>query len=354
MSTGATHSVASRGFSLGNISLRGVVSAVPSRQIANDYFVEKFGEKSVEEVVALTGVKNRHWVTASQTTSDLCEAAANTLLDRLGWSRHSVDALIFVSQTPDYRIPATACVIHGRLGLAPTCQAFDVALGCSGYVYGLWLGSTLITAGCSRVLVLAGDTISRTVDPDDRGTSLLFGDAGSASALEASPSAPTMHYVLGTDGSGVSNLIIPGGGFREFTPDSRMRENFDPAHLFMDGGKVFTFTLGAVPKLVRTILHCAGRKSEDVDAFLLHQANEFMLRHLAKKMGLLSTQLPMNIDRFGNTSSASIPLLITTELAGSITRGEMRLVPVGFGVGYSWAAAFFDKVHLECAETITI
>jgi 3-oxoacyl-[acyl-carrier-protein] synthase-3 len=236
--------------------------------------------------------------------------------------------------------------------LASHCQAFDVSLGCSGYVYGIWLAATLLTAGCRRVLLLAGDTISRTLDPSDRGTALLFGDAGSATALEKEAGAPRMHFVLGSDGKGASDLVIPGGGFRPFVRDARMREGFDPAHLFMDGGKVFSFTLAVVPNLVRKTLALAGLQLGDVDAFLLHQANRFMLRHLAKKIGIAPERMPTNIERFGNTSSASIPLLLTSDLAERCTTGPSRLMMVGFGVGLSWASALVELPPLACAETI--
>lgn len=342
------------GFELPNISLRGVVSAIPGEPIDNRRFIDEFGADAVQEVVAVTGVQTRHWANRSQTAADLCFEATQTLLHRIGWQASDVDALVFVSQTPDHRIPATACVLHGRLGLSHHCLAFDVNLGCSGYVYGLWIASSFVAAGCSRVLILAGDTISRSLDHRDRGTALLFGDAGSATAVEANPLAPPSRFVLGTDGRGMNNLIIPGGGFREFLPDSRMRPGFDAEHLFMDGNKVFSFTLGAVPKLVRETLGIAGEQKEAVDAFLFHQANAFMIRHLAKKIGLAPGQVPMNIDRYGNTTSASIPLLITTDLAERITSKEMSIVPVGFGVGYSWGAAHFKQVQLVCAETLVV
>jgi 3-oxoacyl-[acyl-carrier-protein] synthase-3 len=339
------------GFTVQGVRLRGVVAALPRRRLENEFFEPQIGAEAVADIVKMIGVKTRYWVDEGQTASDLCFVAAERLLDALGWERGSVDGLIFVSQTFDQCLPATACVLHGRLGLATHCQAFDVALGCSGYVYGLWLASALVAAGCRRVLVLAGDTVSRIVDPSDRATALLFGDAGSATAVEHEAGAPPASFVLGSDGAGASNLIVSGGGFRDPAPDPRRPAGLDPEHLFMDGSEVFAFTLRAVPRLVQDTLKLAGRSVEDVDSFVLHQANQFMLRHLAKKIGA-PERTPINIDRFGNTSSASIPLVLATDLAERLASSPSRLMLVGFGVGYSWGAALIDAEPMTCVELV--
>ncbi|HEX4197793.1 MAG TPA: ketoacyl-ACP synthase III [Caulobacteraceae bacterium] len=342
------------GYSVPRVALRGVVTALPARRVTNGHFQSTFSDSDINDVVKMIGVEARHWAADGQTTADLCQAAASRLLERLGWDALSVDALIFVSQTPNQRLPATACELHGALGLGPDCQALDVGLGCSGYVYGLWLASALISAGCRRVLLLAGDTSSRMIDPRDRGTALLFGDAGTASALEASPAAEPIHFVLGTDGSGARNLIVQGGGFRGVVADERRPEGYDPDHLFMDGGAVFSFTLKAVPALIRDTLARAGAQPDQLDALVLHQANRFMLNHIAKKAGVGAERTPINIDRYGNTSSASIPLVLTTDLASRLTAEPMRLLMAGFGVGYSWGGAYMATTPLGCAETLTL
>jgi 3-oxoacyl-[acyl-carrier-protein] synthase-3 len=338
-----TEAVAPGGYAIAGVALRGVVSALPSGRITNDRFVAQFGDKVVADVVKMVGVETRYWVDGDTTAGDLCQAAAERLLDRLGWARDSVDALIFVSQTPDHRLPATSCVLHGKLDLAPHCQAFDVGLGCSGYVYGLWLGSGLINAGLRRVLVLAGDTSSQILAPEDRATTMLFGDAGSATALEADRAAPAMHFRLGSDGKGAERLIVPGGGYR--TPAAS-------AYLNMDGGEVFTFTLRAVPRLISDLLADSDVAVGAVDVFLLHQANRFMLRHLAKKIGASEACVPINIDRFGNTSSATIPLLLTTDVAERVQKRCVKGVMAGFGVGFSWGGLVAELGPLACAETI--
>jgi 3-oxoacyl-[acyl-carrier-protein] synthase-3 len=335
--------------------IAGVISALPPREVGNATFVERFGEDSVRDVVKMVGVERRYWVDDGTTTADLCLRAACVLLERLEWPAASVSALVFVTQTPDYRLPATACSLHGRLGLAPSCASFDVNLGCSGYTYGLWLAMTLAAAAPgSRVLLLVGDTISRTVDPQDRATALLFGDAGTATAVESGVDGASASFVLGTDGAGARNLMIPEGAYRtEDGTDTRLAGR-DLGCLFMDGAEIFNFTLKAVPGLVQQTLAAAGVEASAVDAFLLHQANVFMLRHLAKKMKLPADRVPLNIDRYGNTSSASIPLLITTDVAPLVSGRSARLAMAGFGVGYSWASALLDVGPLACAETVTL
>lgn len=334
--------------------IAGIVSCVPPRRIDNAHFLERFGEK-VHEVVKMTGVQSRHWVENGVTTSDLCARAAERLFEGLGWDRDSVDGIIFVSQTPDYRLPATSCVMQDRLGLRTGILAFDVSLGCSGYPYALWLAMMMVQTGAAKRMLLAvGDTSSIMNDGEDRGTALLFGDAGTVTAVEASaPGEDPATFILGTDGAGADNLIVPQGAFRTREATGKL-EGRQLDKLFMDGGEVFNFTLKAVPGLVRDTLAAAGHGVDDYDVFLLHQANAFMIRHLAKKAKLPPEKVPINIDRYGNTSSATLPLLMTTDVAESLSTGDRQVAMFGFGVGYSWAAASMRIGPLRCVETITL
>lgn len=341
-----------REVAVGGAQIAGVVSCVPSQEIDNAYFA-RFGEGAVNDVVKMIGVEKRRWADEGTTTRDLCRVAGKRLLDGLEWDPASVDALIFVSQTPDYRLPATACALQAELGLSTSCIAFDINLGCSGYPYALWLGMTMIQSGAARrVLLAVGDTVTRMVDPQDRATAMLFGDAGTMTALEVSADAAQAHFVLGTDGRGASNLIVPEGGFRNgAAADPRLKER-NPACLFMDGGEIFNFTLRAVPPLVARTIGLAGLPVESYSAFLFHQANRFMLNHLAKKAKLPAERVPINIGEFGNTSSASIPLLLTTSMRSQLLERGGRVAMFGFGVGYSWGAVSLDLAPLRVVETV--
>jgi 3-oxoacyl-[acyl-carrier-protein] synthase-3 len=336
--------------------IAGVVSCVPSKQVDNDYFTAKFGESAVRDVVKMIGVNRRRWADENTSTGDLCRAAGQKLMQALDWQPATVDALIFVSQTPDFRLPGTAFVLQADWSLSTSCIALDVNLGCSGYPQALWLGMNLIQTGVARrVLLAVGDTISKLIDPNDRSTTLLFGDAGTVTALEAASSGEPSHFIIGADGKGVRNLIVPAGAFKQYdvSADSRMADK-SPEHLFMDGSEIFNFTLDAVPRLVSRTIELGGKDKAAYDAFLFHQANLFMLKHLAKKAGLPADRVPTNIGEFGNTSCASIPLLMTTELKSRLQENTLQLGMFGFGVGYSWASASLAVGPLKIVETIEL
>lgn len=336
--------------------LAGVVSCVPSQKIDNNHFSSLFGDSSVNEVVKMIGVQSRRWVSAETTTVDLCRKAGERLLAGLNWSPDSIDAIIFVSQTPDYRLPASACVLQGELGFSSSCIAFDVNLGCSGYPYAVWLGMSMIQSGAAkRVLLAVGDTISKLVDPNDRATAMLFGDAGSMTALEEDDPGTRANFVLGTDGKGAKNLVVPRGASREnaLLGDARL-EKRNPDCLYMDGGEIFNFTLRSIPPLINDLLYQASKEVGEYDAFLFHQANLFMLRHIAKKAKLPPEIVPLNIEEYGNTSCTSIPLLLTTRLCETLLIKELQVAIFGFGVGYSWGAASLKIGPLQCVETIEL
>jgi len=336
------------GSSIAGVVLRGIVSAVPERTQNLKDLTELLGSSDPEKIMEVTGIRSWHVCRPGQTTSDLCFAATETLLKKLSWDRDSVEALIFVSQTFDYVAPATSCCLQSRLGLPKSCAAFDVALGCSGYIYGLWLASSLILAGSRRVLLLAGETTTRIISPVDRAAVPLFGDAGTATALERED-GHVIHFDLGTDGTGFEHLIIPAGGQRRpRSSQSAMRTPREGGNvrsdedLYMNGPEVFTFTLREVPPLLKRTLARAGWTKEQVDFFVLHQANKWILLQLAKRLGIPAASLPIALEEFGNTVSASIPLAITHSLRAAIGQKSRRLVLAGFGVGLSWGAAALE------------
>jgi 3-oxoacyl-[acyl-carrier-protein] synthase-3 len=340
---------------ISDAAIAGVVSCIPSNVVHNSSFFEKFGESSVNDVVKMIGVEQRRWSGPETSTRDLCSAAAKRLISGLGWSTDSIDALIFVSQTPDYVLPATSCVLHAELGLPKSAIAFDVNLGCSGYPYAVWLGMTLIQTGAAnRVILAVGDTISKITDPGDRATTILFGDAGTVTGLEAAQNKEAF-FILGTDGNGASNLIVPSGAFKDYSQSGDPRLlNRKSDCLFMDGGEVFNFTLRAVPDLVNKTIEFSHWPKDSYDYFLFHQANLFMLKHLAKKLKIANEKAPTNIEEYGNTSCASIPLLITTRLKERLLAETLNIGMFGFGVGYSWASASLQVGPLKYIETIEI
>jgi 3-oxoacyl-[acyl-carrier-protein] synthase III len=242
------------------------------------------------------------------------------------------------------------------------CLAFDVSLGCSGYVYGMWMAHQFIAGGtCKRILLLAGDTISQLRSPQDKSVALLFGDAGSATAFEADTGSLSS-FVLGTDGSGAEQLCVPAGGFRERVSDEAQLRSLDEndnfrarTELFMDGIAIFNFTNSRVPLLVNEVLEQQGWSHEVVDAFLFHQANGFILKKIANKLKLPPDRVPLNIGKYGNTSMATIPLLLADELSERLTRSESsKLVMAGFGVGYSWAGAAVEIGNLQVAQVLRV
>lgn len=344
-----------RSVQVSGASIVGIVSCLPSHRVSNTHFYREFGEATVKDITKMIGVENRYWADESTSSKDLCAKAGLHLLQHLGWESSSVDALIFVSQTPDFRLPATACLLQAELQLPFACIAFDVNLGCSGYPYALWLGMTMVQTGAARrVLLAVGDTISKVVDPGDRSTALLFGDAGTVTAIEASVGQQA-NFVMGTDGRGAQNLMVPCGGFKDYSTWGKERlMDRSPDCLYMDGGEIFNFTLKAVPALVTETIRSSGLSLDKYDGFLFHQANMFMVKHLVKKLKLPADKIPINIDQYGNTSCASIPLLMTSKTKESLSSSSLRLGLFGFGVGYSWAGASLQVGPLKCVETIQL
>jgi 3-oxoacyl-[acyl-carrier-protein] synthase III len=346
---------------LNQVRIAGIASAVPQRVLTLADDAQVFGQTEIERISQNIGVQQRHVVNETTCTSDLCHAAAERLLAELDWQRDSIDALIFVTQTPDYFMPATACVLQDRLGLSRGCAAFDVNQGCAGYIYGLWIGGHLVRGGCRRLLLLVGDTTSRLVSPRDRTITSLFGDAGTATALEFDADAPAMQFELGVDGAGRSCLMVPGGAFRQpHSPQSSERTERAGGNirsdedLFMDGGEVFTFVLREVPRLVQSVLTSAETTVADIDNFVFHQANRFMLGHLTKRLRLPPDRVAVGLTNYGNTSSASIPLAITTELRENLSQQSRRLLLAGFGAGFAWGATVLHGGPMCLPPLVTV
>lgn len=331
-----------------------MITCVPSTVKCIDNEIELFGGnvKQIERLKKTIGLNERRVVDASTTAADLCYQAADVLLREMDLDRSTVDAVICVTQTPDHLQPCNAALLHGRLGLRQDCAAFDVGLGCSGYVYGLWLAHMMVSSGgCSRVLLLTGDTLSKLVHPKDRAVAPLFGDGGSATLIERSEELRDAWFSLATDGSGAAHLMVPAGGARQPASDLTRVEFEDEAgnirtaeNLYMDGAEVFNFSITVEPRAVREIAEYAGKALAAVDFFVFHQANRYILGNIAKRLKLDPSKVPMGtVERYGNQSSASIPSAICGELSAELLGSDRNCTLLsGFGVGLSWASALVD------------
>jgi 3-oxoacyl-[acyl-carrier-protein] synthase-3 len=349
-------------FAVSGVRMAGVASAIPQAVRTPSDEAATFPNDNIDKLAQSTGVLERH-VAHRLCASDLGEAAARRALAALEWKPETVDLLVFVTQTPDYRLPANACLLQARLGLPESCMAFDVSLGCSGFVYGLGQAASLVSSmgAGKRALLIVGDTISRMVSPTDKSTVFLFGDGAAAIALECDGSAAPMHFTFGTDGRGGNHLLIPAGGVRKpATPETaerRLREGGNhrsEQDLFMNGAEVFAFTLRVVPNLVQSTLAAAAWTTESVDFFLFHQANAMMLKHLGKKLGVAESKMPLSLGRVGNTSGASIPITMSERLRDDLGNGPRSLLMVGFGVGFSWGAAAVHTTGMAMPETVLV
>ena len=317
--------------------IRAITSCVPAHKFDNLIDSTDFEKAEVEKVVGMAGVKTRHLADESICSSDLCLAAARDILAALQWPADTIDALIMVTQSPDFLLPSTACLIHRDLGLHDGCAAFDVGLGCSGYPYAIWLAAMMLqTPGFRRALVLHGETPARFASHSDRSVALLFGDAGSATALEAADASCNgkWWFNLHTDGSGYDDLIIRGGGFRDRFPADR-----EACYVQMNGKNIFNFTIKRVPPLIDDTLTAAAMTRDQIDYYIFHQSNRFIMRHLAKKVGLPEEKTPLTIAEFGSTGGPSVPLTITRGNLNRPTDRELQILLLGYGVGLSWASA---------------
>ncbi len=301
----------------------------------------------LERISKTVGLKERKVATPGVMALDLCEDAAQRLLAEMGLDVSSIDAVIFVTQTPDHDQPNNSSLLHGRLGLAKSAAAFDLSMGCSGWVYGLQQAAMLCAhGGAARVLLCAGDTLSRLTNPGDRSTDPLFGDAGSATIIEKTGRSAPFHFRLGTDGSGAASIIVPAGGARQpasaLTRDETVDAEGNRHHLenlHMNGAEVFNFTLREVPDAVNAVMKLAGWTPETTDALILHQANRFIVTAVGRKCGFPAEKTPMDaFGKYGNQSSASIPCALIDALGDRLQSAPLKIVACGFGVGLSWGA----------------
>lgn len=337
-----------------NVRIAGVSAGVPKRKVCNLDIKDISADYDSAAFVETTGVLERR-IDEALTTSDLCVAAAEKLLADLGWDKSEVGGVIFVSQTTDYYLPATACIVQDRLGLSRECYAEDIVLGCSGWVYGLSsLVSLMANGGIKKALLMAGDA-KRHVETNDP----LFGFAGTVTALEYMEGAAGFQFHFGTDGSGFDAIIIPDGGSRnQVTEDSFKDEVIDGKHYNrmqtrMKGMDVFSFGISTAPKSVKKLAEHFGFDYLDADYFVFHQANMKMNNMIAKKLKLPAEKVPSCMYHFGNTSSASIPLTIVTQLK-SKCEDKAKFLCCGFGVGLSWGTVAFETENIVISDLVEV
>ncbi|MGI4718294.1 MAG: ketoacyl-ACP synthase III [Janthinobacterium lividum] len=336
-----------------NVRFAGMASCVPRRILSNLKDCPPQIRSARERLVRNIGIETRRICSEWQTFTDLAFDAAERLLADLQWERDSIDALIVVSQSPDYLMPGNAIILQDRLGLKSTTIAFDINLGCSAYPFGLHvLGAMMAAGGIRRALLLVGDKGAKVIDP-------LFSDAGTATALEYAPDAPPMYFDLNSDGSGYQAIIMPAGGLREpyglqHAVPSKDADGIwrTPDELVLDGPAVLSFSTQRVPPAVRDLLAFADCPIEDIDYFVFHQANRMINETIRKKLGLAPEKVPSTLQDFGNTSGASIPVTMTARIRADLLAKKNKVLMSGFGIGLSWGSCIVDIEHAVFPELI--
>ena len=325
----------------------GVEYALGTETLSYEELEQRFGADAMKKVMSGAGIRNRRVAAQGVLGSDMAVEAAQTLLATSGTDPASVDLLIHCTQSPDYFLPTTACIMHQRLGLSKTCAAFDLNLGCSQYVYALSVAHSMIQSGvANKALVTTGDNFTTTLHPMDRSIVPLMGDAGSATLIGPVPDARGfLGFELGTDGSGHHYLCIPDGGFRNPIGETSSIAATDaegntraPRNFFMNGAAVFHFAISTVPKAIQALLGKLNLAHEQIDLFLFHQANKYMIDYLAKKLKIGPEKTHVHLEDIGNTSGTSMPIVLKEAWkSGKVKPGSLVLMIV-FGVGLSWAA----------------
>ncbi len=315
---------------------------LPEKIVTNDDIVKDFPEWSVDKIALKVGINRRCIASEAETATDLAIQAAEAIFAKGKIAKDDIDYILFCTQSSDYKLPTSACIIQDRLGLKRNIGAVDFNLGCSGYIYGLSLAKGLICGGIAKnILLLTAETYNKYIHPRDKGNRTIFGDAASATIVSTNGIAEIGNFSLGTDGSGAENLIVKSRGSRypELVDDLHFDEGNNPIssdHIYMNGSEIFTFTLGNVPPLIEDTLFKNNLQKDDVDLFVYHQANKHMLNFLRKKSKIDKDKFYYALSDFGNTVSNTIPIALVEALKdGSIKYGN-KVVIAGFGVGYSW------------------
>ena len=338
-----------------NAYIKAVEYFLPETVLTNEMLASQFSDWSSEKIAVKTGIKTRHISDKDVCASDLGIKAAKKIFDSGVIAVNEIDFLLFCSESPDYILPPSACLIQDKLGISTSAGAFDFNLGCSGFVYGLGMAYSLISSlQAKNVLLITAETYSKYLHHQDKSVRSIFGDGAAATLISSCESGVNNKigpFVYGTDGSGYKNLIVPFGGARNprVTESSIIVEDQHGSarsqeNLYMNGPEIFNFTIKTVPVAVKNLLGKSNKSLEDVDHFVFHQANAYILNHLRKKIGIPDDKFYVNLQDCGNTVSASIPIAFKMALdERKISSGDLVMI-VGFGVGYSWAAALLEWI----------
>ena len=349
-------------FTIPNVAIKGISACVPPK-VEENRDIPFYSPEEAQKVIETTGVERKHLVDANTTAADLCQKACEVLLSKLGWEAESIDAICYVTQTPDYTNHPTGFVIHDRMNLKADCMVFDLYEGCPGWVVGLNTLSSLISHGSiKRAILLDGDNVTKGRYLKDREFIPLFGDCGTATALEYDQEAPTICFHHGTNSKDGEALIVKRGGARlphtldSFSELMKLRSGElspeDVSADVMDGMSVFSFGISAPPKSVKKLCEYCGISLDEVDKLVLHQANLFMLQKIAKKLKIDMAKVPNSLKDFGNTTSASIPLTIASQCKDEYSTKKMKSVVCAFGTGLAWASAYFETDRMVVPDII--
>jgi 3-oxoacyl-[acyl-carrier-protein] synthase III len=329
-----------------------IATHFPERVESNEQLQNEFPDWDIPLIAEKTGIHRRHIAAVDETAADLAVAASEKLFAEYDIDRSEIDFVLLCTQTPDYPLPTTACLIQQRLGLPESCGALDFNLGCSGFVYGMAMAEGLICCGAAKkILLLTAETYSKYIDAEDRSLRTIFGDAAAATLVQASDVQALFGFRFGTDGSGADTLLVADGGARTggevLKPRHRKRWK---SRLYMDGPSLLSFTVVAVPKLIEQILGLAKLREDQIDLYLLHQATRKMLEQLQTRLGVSETRMPIKLEHCGNTVSCTLPILISDlRKEGRIAYGANNLL-IGFGVGWSWAGCVWKETWSGAAQ----
>lgn len=346
-----------------NVGITAMAAGVPSNRIDNyHYDLDLWPEEEVKKIVDKVGVFERRFADKLTCSSDLCYAAAEKLFEDNNIDKSEIDLLVFLSQTPDYRMPATSILLQDRLGLPTSTMAFDISLGCSGFVNALSIVYALMqNHGYRKALLLDGETRSKVYSRKDRREAYIFGDGGVAALIERDEKFGDSHFSINSDGSRGELIMIPGGGYRNMSSIETLKEKVvdeygnirSDEQALMKGADVFNFVIVEIPKDIKRLITATNENLHEMDYYVFHQANSFINNYIAAKMKLDQGKIPWSIQKYGNTSSVSVPLTIVSELKDKM-EGEKKLMLSAFGVGMAWATAIVPFVDCKISDIVEV